>query len=283
MCSHLASLQGVQTLTVSLGCVRPYETTPYGNFNYNIIPRSSCFPCQLQYKCDHFICHNDIPVNSIATITKGLLKNHDLDFKLLTSNLSPLQLDGSSIYKSTIDKTLGLRLEDLGQNDLSIDELFRKFYSMTWNFLFREQDENLATPRIGDKTAQKISGLQEGLNKLFELGQFGITYSKYIHEECNNADSDIKNIQLYSQKLGEIDQMFLTLKPLFPQLAPIIDYYHVAKSNLAGDNILELAESSFLTYHECVNAVSILHELSNNTLQQNGKAIKTKELGGVSQ
>ena len=60
MTSHLASMEGTQTFTISLGTVRPAETMPYGENHFTLVPNISCFPCFPNDKCSNLECHDEI-------------------------------------------------------------------------------------------------------------------------------------------------------------------------------------------------------------------------------
>ena len=60
MVGHLAALQQTPSVIVILGNARPMETSPYNPNAFILVPKTDCFPCQLQKKCDVYLCHQDI-------------------------------------------------------------------------------------------------------------------------------------------------------------------------------------------------------------------------------
>ena len=75
MVGHLSSFNNIQCLTISLGTVRYIETNPYGEGNYNIIPKTKCFPCFPSSECDNFKCHLDIPTKIVASSITCLIED----------------------------------------------------------------------------------------------------------------------------------------------------------------------------------------------------------------
>ena len=78
MVGHLAALFNTPSLTISLGSVRPQETTPYHQNAYNIAPKTKCFPCFPSDACAGFQCHHDIPHQAISGSIKMLIAKNEL-------------------------------------------------------------------------------------------------------------------------------------------------------------------------------------------------------------
>jgi len=87
-------------------------------------------------------------------------------------------------------------------------------------------------------------------------------------EEISSSIPRIEKIKEYSAKIDEIDSLTKLVKQTHPHLSPVIDFYTVQKGNLAGDNIVELTESSFLLYNDSLNAISVLYELIEKTITE---------------
>jgi len=114
----------------------------------------------------------------------------------------------------------------------------------------------------------------KGMQNLYELCEFGKKYSQYILEEISSKATDITKIKSYSSKIDEIDQLQTLVKSTFPLLSPIIDYFTLVKSNLAGENIVELTESSYLAFQDNANFCRIMYELIEQTLVDYNKNVK---------
>ncbi len=276
MVSHMSSIRKVQAITLSLGTVRPHETTPYGNNNYNVAPRTKCFPCFPDEKCDLRTCHKDLSYHAIRELVSHVLKKGIVTREEIKQFSSTLQMENFDIYRSEIHPEVGAKLETLSHNNTDIREVFRSLYSITWNFLLSGLEENLKMPKLTESTQEQLSNYLSGVKNLYELNNFGIRYSNYILDETSAATPNIAKIKEYSQKIEEIDQLSFLVRKSFPLLAPLVDLYYVAKGNLEGNNIIELAESSLITYHEGSSAVTVFYELIESIItkhKQPGKSV----------
>lgn len=274
MVSHMAALKNIQSIILSMGTVRPHETTPYGQSNYNIVPKTSCFPCFPDEKCDLMSCHKDLSYQAINTLISGLLDNKQVDYTFIKNNCSPIHLQNMAIYKSSIDMDLGMQLHNISQNESDIKEVFKQIYSVIWSFLLKGLECGTDMPVISSKTTQQLLHYIEGIKNLYELNNFGSKYSNYILDETSSATPDIAKIKNHAKKIGEIDQLSSILKRTFPLLAPIVDLYNVAKGNLVGETIIDLAQSSLITYHDSNSAVSVMFELIENIVEKNNHQTK---------
>ncbi|OUR93028.1 hypothetical protein A9Q84_21225 [Halobacteriovorax marinus] len=269
MVSHLASLQNVPIITISLGTVRPYETTPYIEGVYNLSPKTKCFPCKPDTSCDFFQCHADIPyqvVNeSLSIISKGI----ELTQENLKENLSHFHLNSTEIRKSEFNSAGLLTLNTVFKEDMTYNETLNSFYTLAWTYLFNEIVVNQDYPKISDKTHSLLAKDMQGLQQLYELSEFGKKYSRYILEEVSTETPDIQKIKEHSNKVDEIDRLCDIISETYPQLRPLINFGTISRANLHGENLVELTESSFYSFHDLSNATSIIYELCEKTLTKN--------------
>ncbi|MCY4644533.1 MAG: glycosyltransferase family 9 protein [Bacteriovoracales bacterium] len=275
---HLASLFNVQTLTIGLGTIQPYEITPYGHFNFTISPRIDCYPCLPDYKCDNLPCHNDISYNLINSVIDLLISKQSISFENLKNKVPLILLNKIDIYQTHIDKNHGMIFISCLHNEGTIIDTFRNFYRILWGLVIADQNISLPFPELSLKKSKILNHSCTGLNHIIELNKFGRTYSRYIIEETESEVPNIADIQKYSKKLPEIDRILLQLKGPYPHLAPLIDYYQIAKSNIQGITIKEMAESSFMTYHEALGASEALLELISTTLKNSKYANNDEKL-----
>ncbi len=267
MGGHLASLYNVQTLTISLGTVRPYETSPYGNNNFTIAPRTSCFPCFVEDKCELLPCHKDVTYNAISALVNLLLTKKPVTTENLLANTTQNFLDKIDIYRSYVDKEHGFKLESVLHEDSTTIDIFRNFYRILWGFLLSGSEENLPFPHLSKEKFNILHRHLKGLNHLTQLNKFGKTYSGKIIDEVNADTPDVNKIKKQSERLMEIDDLAQTLKLNYPHLAPIVDFYHVSRANIPGVTVKQMAEFCYLSYHEAANASSVLSELIDSSLK----------------
>ena len=261
MVGHLASLSNTKSLTVSLGPVRPIETTPYGNENYILTPQISCFPCKIEDKCKLTPCHSKIPYQVIVSTIEGIIKNNDITEKYLIENNNRFHLDTINLYKTEISEINFLWLKPILNHHSSIREVFRTIYRTCWNYYFLEKEEFITFPLVSEASHIELKRYLKGLQYLFDLCEFGKKYSSYILEDLTQVPPPIDQIKKYSAMIDEIDKLQNSIKTTYPSLAPIIDFFQVAKSNLQGTSLVALTENSYVLYTEYGTLTSIIHEL----------------------
>jgi len=265
MVGHLAALNETTTLTISLGSVRPHETTPYHSFAYNISPRTKCFPCFPTDSCSFNQCHHDIPYQIVTSSIKQLIDQKEITAQWLKGSISSFHLSSVNFYRSEFINGQ-MYLGRLIDNQFDTPDIFRNLYRIAWSFVINNAEEKLPYPKLSNHTHKDLLDALTGLQHLFELSEFGKKYSRYILEETSSETPSITRIKEYSKKIDEIDQLQALVQKTSPSLAPIIDYFAVRKANLFGDNIVKLTESSYYAFEESAHLVSILFELIENTI-----------------
>lgn len=257
--SHIASETLTPTIVLSLGTVRPHETTAYNENVINIAPRNKCYPCKLQEKCDLLPCHNSISFQSIAAIGLGLIKKEEINYEFLKSNISPFQLDSIAVYKSEYAGH-GLDLVEISSTFDTTKDVFKSYYKIIWQLYLRDEEINTPLPDVTKETADHLQHYQEGLNNLFDLYNFGVKFSNRIITECALDKPKPAVIKESIEKLTEIDQLCNTTKKSYPHLAGLVDYFFVHKANSEGDDILGVAQAHLLAYYDASNLVAVLND-----------------------
>lgn len=267
MVGHLAALVNTTTLTISLGSVRPQETTPYHDRAYNLAPRTKCFPCFPSDQCANFQCQHDIPHQVISSTIKLLITKNEVTAQEIKKNISSFHLSSINFYKSKFINHQ-MNLDNLIEGNLDTPEIFRNLYRVTWSFIIGNLEEAVPFPRISQTTHKEMLATLSGLQHLFELSDFGKRYSRYILEEISSPTPSIVKIKDYSKKIDEIDQLQGLVQKTSAYLVPFIDYFAVRKANLAGSNIVELTENSYYAFEECGNLSRVLYELIENSIAE---------------
>lgn len=267
MVGHLSAVNNTPTLTVSLGSVRPHETTPYHDNAYNLAPRTKCFPCFPGDNCSYYQCHHDIPYQIVSASIKQLFEQKEITAEWIKSNVSSFHMSSVNFYRARLTKG-SMQLESLIENHQDTTDIFRTLYRVAWSFVISDQEENVPFPRLNNSTHRDLLDALTGLQHLYELSEFGKKYSRFILEEISSQTPSINRIKEYSKKIDEIDQLQALVQKTSPQLAPVIDYLAVRKGNLYGDNVVKLTESSYLAFEECANICSVMYELIENTISE---------------
>jgi ADP-heptose:LPS heptosyltransferase len=253
MVGHLASVAGVKTLTISVGPTRPAETTPYGENNYNISSRNE---------------HTGISYTAINTLAQELIDHGCLRENFHKDISNSFRLNTADIYSSYFSGNGIQRLRLESTNPPSLQEIFRSYYRIAWYFLFTSQEEKGAYPKLTQNTHEQLLNYMPGIQHLYELSEFGKKYSKYILQELSSDNPNMQSIKEFGQKIDEIDGLTGLIKTNYPMLAPIVDYFSVVKSNLAGENIVELTQSSYLAYEDSSSITSIVYEFIEKTIAE---------------
>lgn len=267
MVGHLAAINETPTLTISLGSVRPHETTPYQANAYNLAPRTKCFPCFPSDSCAYTQCHHDIPYQLVNNIIKQLMSGNAIDQEWIKNANSSFHVSSVNFYKSRFQNGQ-FTLDSMINDHLDVSDIFRTLYRITWSFVLNDQEDNFPFPKLTPATHRDLLDAMTGLQHLFELSEFGQKYSRYILEEISSATPSITKIKEFSKKIDEIDNLQAMVQKTSPYLAPIIDYFTVRKGNLYGENIVKLTESSYYCFEENASLTSVMYELIQNTIAE---------------
>lgn len=262
MVSHLAAAAGAPTLTLSMGVVRPSETTPYQHNVLNLAPRRSCFPCSLEKKCELLPCHKDISHQLAGAVAGAVLREETLDQHFFAEKISPFYLNNVSVFAPHFANT-GMELIDITQAPSATEDVFKTFYRIMWSFYLRGVDESCAMPVLAKDALSALDEHRKGCGYIFELYSFGMKYAKAIVEEAKKEDPKIKKIQENINKLSEIDELCAVTKASYPMLKPVVDFFFVNKANAKGSNIIDITESNLLSFYEGQTLAQILYDLSD--------------------
>lgn len=264
MVGHLASETLTPSITLSLGTVRPHETTPFSKKAISIAPTNKCFPCNIEKNCDLLPCHNSINTQLVSFMAHEFINNGEITREAIKNKLTPLHLANVKVYKASYE-TYGLNLVDISGNYQSLDDSFRAFYKVIWLYYLNETEINTNLPDISQQTAKELHNYLNGSNYLFELYNFGVNYSNRILNEAKKKNSDLKEIQTLVNKLSEIDSLCSITKRTFPLLKGLVDYFYVNKANVIGDTLVTISEQNILNYYDASNLVAVVNDFLQKT------------------
>lgn len=267
MVSHLASETLTPTLILSLGTVRPHETSAYSEYAVNIAPKNKCFPCTVQESCELLPCHNSINHQLVKTIAKEMLYGNKINQDFLKAKLTPFHLNSVKIYTSSFNENTGLVLSEITENYKSLSEIFKEYYKVIWQYYLRDTDVNVELPHMSEDTASSLYNYSAGVQYLYELYNFGVKYSNKIIHEIDQKDTNFKEVQDCINKLGEIDQLCSITKKNYPHLTPLVDYFYVNKANALGNNIEDISKHNLLNYYDASNLVAVLSDFIEKSVK----------------
>jgi ADP-heptose:LPS heptosyltransferase len=260
MVSHLAAINSVPTIVISLGVVRPNETTPYHNNVLNLVPRRSCFPCKIETSCALLPCHKDISVSAVSTIANGILENETLDQDFLIKRIPTLQLDSFDIYHADFNNGF-MQLHKLKESTPTESEVMTSFYRIIWSYFLKEQEVVDDIPALNNNVMSVLYNHREGVSYLFELINFGMKFTNEIIKEINGINYSQENVSQSMNKLGEIDRLMQITKNTYPLLQPVIDYFYVAKANMSGHSAKDTFENNLILYYSLNNMCKVVYDL----------------------
>lgn len=245
MIGNLLSYKNVKSLTISLGPVRPHETTPYALDNYNLAPRQKS---------------NELPYNVTYQCIEQLLKKNLINIEELHNSCSTLSINKLNLYKTDMLANGDVTINELLHKEQNAKEIMRNFYHIAWSSIITEANISMDIPVINSEAKAQLMSHTKGIEALFELSEFGKKYSRYIIEEISKNTPSLEEIKKFSAKLDEVDTLSDMILSSYPLLAPVVDYAKVAKNNLQGHNLVKLSESAFFTYNEVSLLCSVLYE-----------------------
>jgi len=265
MAQQLTMISHTPAVILALGCVRPAETTAYAPYHLVLAPRRKCFPCFLKDPCPDLACHANLSESIVVQIVTEYLSNQGLDLAKFKQRNSAFYREGVSLWASEFDARGLFNLKPLvGGQDLR--DIFRQLYRVVFAYDLGQIECPAPFPEISGPLRQILQQHQQGLNYLSKLYQFGKTYSQAIIQELAVNPPALDKIKANTQKIAEIEDLQGILKKTYPFLAPIIDFGLVRKANLAGANLVQIAESSYFTYERSLWQAQALQELIQQTI-----------------
>jgi ADP-heptose:LPS heptosyltransferase len=264
MGGHMASLAQTQSLTVSLGSVRPHETTPYGNLNYCISPTVRCFPCMPDQACGYYSCHNDISVSVLLQCMTQLLSKGVIEAKNLEQNIPLISLQTVKIYVSHITEDNTLKLNEIFDRPLNTKELFSYMYEVYFRYVLFETELKEKIPQFSNQALSELGNYQNAIQNIYELGEFGKKYAQFLENEYQMDVPNIEKINQYKKNLNDIFDLLEKLATVYAHLEPIVKYFKVRSCNVIGNSTLDLVQQLKVIFEE----VTIFSKIFFNFSQQ---------------
>lgn len=266
MVSHLAALNHIPTVVLSLGTVRPDETTPYNPNVLNLASTRKCFPCQPTTSCQLLPCHNDLSVQAVHKVVQMIVDGEQLNSESLKKNISPFEIDKLIVCANHFTEN-SLEVIEISASQPTLSLYFKNIYKMIWSYYLRGDEIDTPHLDLSNDDLGSLFNLLSGIENLFELYNFGMKFSKQISDEKSPSKANISKIQAQVDKLTEIDNLIGLTKNTYPKLAPIIDYFTVIKANSMSENIFDIAQDNLLAYYEAQSITKIVYDLVETTLK----------------
>lgn len=272
MIGHLAALNNLKTLTISLGSVRPNETSPYGSGNLTFVPQTNCFPCTVEQACENFECHADISHKIVGKFAIEILANPEVEYHNVIESLPKnLFYTSSKVFESYFTEQNLLRLREITNSTQKIKSVLKDVARITWLYFHEEKEEKTSLPFVDAQTKQELKNYLNGVSHLYELSEFGKKYSKYILEELTHENPSTEKLRKLSEQLDEIDHLQNSLRRPYPELTAILNYFAVMRANTRGETLVEITTNTFFLYNDASLICSIFYELLEKIIKQNDR------------
>jgi len=256
MVSHLASIAEKESIIISLGPVKPHETSPYCDKVVNIASTTSCSDT-------HEL--KDINPQLINFIANEKLASRALTSESLKTNVNTFSLQGIKIYNSKFDLG-GLRLNNLLEDTCSSQDVMRKFLRICFSYYLNDLELEMSIPKLNQESIHTLRILKDGMEYMNELFHHAMITCNAILEETSSKKSDTKNIQQQIKKLAEIDKLLLVTVNKYKLLKPVHDFFYINRLNSKGKDLAQITQSNLVSYYEAQNFLSFVEDLTNTTL-----------------
>lgn len=257
--SHFANHFNIQCLIISLGSVRPQESSPYGPNHIIFTPKMSCYPCLLAHGCDHLSCHLEIDTVALAKFTQELLITNGTRVESILEKIPNIHVySGFSIFQTILDDT-GFRLKPLTSKTALNDVL--NIYHILWSFLLEDIDITNYYKNI--QFSANLNGYKDVVEKLLQFIE--MTRLKTIN--CVTIE-EILSLQ------SPMHNLCLDIKQQFPYLYPIVNFYYIKWMNIPGLKLDSIKENVMNLIQEYQSALLLFLDLTQK-ISNKGKYDET--------
>jgi ADP-heptose:LPS heptosyltransferase len=265
MVSHLAAIAELNSIIVSLGPVKPDQTTAYSDKVITLVSNRVCAPCNSKSKCSELPCKKDITPALICSLTNIYLKEHTINSKNISENVNMFLLTNVNILKSSFDQ-FGIFNENLCGTKLSSQATIKTFSRLAWAYHLSKIELNINPPKLSQEAINTLSILTDGYTYLTELYLHGINTCNTILEQIDHKRKDKTLIKENVKKLDEIDKLIDITTSNYKLLKPFADFFYVNRLNSKGSNIFEITQNNLISFYEAQNFIALIEDLTNSTL-----------------
>ncbi len=154
-------------------------------------------------------------------------------------------------------------------------DVLQTFYRLLWEHSLNERTITTYNLQIlHQDTANTLCGLLKPLEQLYELGNFGLTYSGYVRESL--VGGDLIRAKHESERLQEVEELVHALIIAQPHLAPLVAFHRHRQSLMEAENPLVLSEEMASLFSGLQSRVLVLLDLARSlfhTIFENESAL----------
>ncbi len=143
----------------------------------------------------------------------------------------------------------------------SSEEVFDQLHYVVLNYLNDLREVDLPIPRVDAAGCLRLKGVQAVFAKLVHLNLFAVKFlQEFLTKVADGTviDADIHDV---GAKIGEIDQLTEQTLAAHPEMDVYRLILKFAKSAAPGENMVEVAKSLILVFHESNQALEAYAEL----------------------
>lgn len=253
MVSHLAAIAEKESVIISLGQVKPFETSPYNDKAVNLAIK------------DRKTGNQSINTETVYSVCQELIQSRQINKAFAQKSLNVFTTQNLCLYSSSFEAS-GLKLSDIleGQCDSSV--AFKKFLKVCFSYYLKDQEVDMAIPKLNQEAVHTFKILKDGLVYMNELFHHAMNTCNAILDETSKKVSNNENIKKHVGKLAEIDKLLNTTATNYKLLKPINDFFYINRLNSQGEDLTQVTQSNLISYYEAQNFVSYVEDLTNTTL-----------------
>ncbi|MGZ3672266.1 MAG: glycosyltransferase family 9 protein [Bdellovibrionota bacterium] len=144
-----------------------------------------------------------------------------------------------------------------------VHDVLLTFYRLLWEHSLHQRTITTYDLQIlHQDTMPILCDLLKPLEQLYELGNFGRTYSGYVRESL--AKGDVAKARHESERLQEVEELIHSLVSAQPHLSPLFVYHRQAQRLMAGDTPLALADEMASLFSGLQERVLVLLDLAKS-------------------
>ena len=264
---HLASYYEVQSLTISFGTVRPSETTPYGNLNYNLSGKIGCYPCLPSTECSLYQCQYNVMPEVIAECITQIHTIGEITHERLIEKLSQSAIEKTRLFVSYLDENIGMVLTDIIPHTSTAKDTMKQIYEVVWSYYLFDIAITKPAPIVANSSVNDLINTKLGFEKLFETIQFGKKYCQFILVELTKKNADSNYVHENLMKISEVSQLIQGIHGGFPLIKPITDFYNVRSSQISATEPINFVNEYYLVIEDFEKLIKGIHELLSNQLK----------------
>ncbi len=137
------------------------------------------------------------------------------------------------------------------------------FYRLLWEHSLNARGITTYDLQIlHQSTTTQLCELLKPLEQLYELGNFGRTYSGYVRESLGKGN--LSRAQHESERLQEVEELIHSLGATQPYLVSLCKFHTERQRLMSGENALELADEMTSLFSGLQNRVLVLLDLAKS-------------------